>query len=553
MLELGEPENWPKTGRPDDPQYPLFQPFCIAPKDDGKNYRTFLPEDLKEEDESRLRALAAASQNPIVRARVYEVLWSRFSHHQDGLAAVDARFASVPFYDAEEDWPGLVKNLGRLTTLVLGLNAKARHGELIEALDQAGDALAKCSRPFAFPVLADMVGNTLLERKEAREAFTAQRGQRWTVLLVEVFERYRSDAHHGHDALVVLQAWHARWLEASDVARVRRCIVEQLADVAATDPSTAPFLLERALQFALDYGLKDLGESMRIRLSAAIREAVPHFKMVSGQFTVPPALISQLERCLHEAPTLSLAIRQLATLPGLLEVDLEQIEQQAREELSNSPMRALMPAAHYHPDGKVTYRSNDFEGNVGRQVATRVGFHLVVVEALLRHFVGQALSRFDDGTLVGSLADWPHLVPARRALLSRASERFAKGDWVSAGFVVLTVYEAVLRDLLRAGGYSALKLDPGGTQMDEPLNSLLRAESTRRVLGAGHCDLVMYVLADPGLGWNLRNEVAHGTVRRESLTATRVLLAWLFVVRLTSLVAGDAERKREGPTQPPPG
>jgi hypothetical protein len=537
ILQLGEPENWTRTLGRGQTSEALFLPFCIAQKDDGKQYRSFLPEDLKSEDEARLRTLATASKNPIVRTRLHEVLWTRFSRHEDALAAIEARLAAAPLHDAEGDWPGLVKNLGRLTTLALAFNAKSQLGQLIQTLDKAAETLTKCSRPYAFPVLADMVCHTLLDRKAGREAFTKERGSRWSTLLAEIAERFRADSQHGHDALVVLQAWHAKWSETSDAVRVRRRVVQQLAEVAAADASKATYFLQRALQFALDHGLKDLGESMRLRLSEAIKAAIPQFQMISGQFNLPPELVAQVDRCLQEGPTLSLAIRQLATLPGLLEVDVAQLETHARQDLKSSPMRALMPAEHFHPDGKVTYRSNDFEGNVERQVGTLVGFHLVVVEALLRHFIGQALVQFEDDTLLGSLPDWPHLLPNRRALLTRASERFAKRDWVSAGFILVTVYEAVLRDLLRAGGYSALKVDPGGTQMDEPLNSLLRAEGTRRVLGAGHCDLVTYALAEPAMGWNLRNEVAHGTVHADALTPSRVLLVWLMVVRLTCFVA----------------
>jgi hypothetical protein len=104
--------------------------------------------------------------------------------------------------------------------------------------------------------------------------------------------------------------------------------------------------------------------------------------------------------------------------------------------------------------------------------------------------------------------------------------------------IILTVYEAVLRDLVRALGYSALKVERG-VQMDETLNSLLRAEPTLAVLGPAHCKLAEYVLCDPELGWNLRNEVAHGTIHAEALTPTRVLLAWLLVVRLTCFVASE--------------
>jgi hypothetical protein len=45
---------------------------------------------------------------------------------------------------------------------------------------------------------------------------------------------------------------------------------------------------------------------------------------------------------------------------------------------------------------------------------------------------------------------------------------------VSSGFIVTTVYEGVVRDLVRACGYPALKAEPGGIQMDETLKFTAR-------------------------------------------------------------------------------
>ncbi len=70
------------------------------------------------------------------------------------------------------------------------------------------------------------------------------------------------------------------------------------------------------------------------------------------------------------------------------------------------------------------------------------------------------------------------------------------------------------------------------------------------ILGRAHCKLVEYVLCDPELGWNLRNEVAHGTVRADALTPTRVLLAWLLVVRLTCFVAEHTAASADTPEAP---
>lgn len=135
--------------------------------------------------------------------------------------------------------------------------------------------------------------------------------------------------------------------------------------------------------------------------------------------------------------------------------------------------------------------------------------------------------------MLDALGAWPHLPATRQTILAYAAERFAAHDWVGSGYVAATQFEAVLRDLLRAGGYHALKAERDGAMMDETLNSLLRCEAAQQVLGTGFCSLAEFVLCDSALGWNLRNEIAHGTVRAEALSPARVLLLWLLVVRLT--------------------
>jgi hypothetical protein len=193
ILEVGEPENWPRTTRAVENTSEPFRPYCTMPKDDGKVYRSWIPSDLSTDDEARVRAFAQASKNEFVRARVFEVLWVRFKKFSDVTAAIDARFASAKLADPESDWPRVVKNLGRLTNLVLGVNATARVPDLVTALDEAAGRLIASSRPFSFPVLADMVCNTLLTKANGRDAFSSERGKAWDKHISEVASGNRGD------------------------------------------------------------------------------------------------------------------------------------------------------------------------------------------------------------------------------------------------------------------------------------------------------------------------------------------------------------------------
>ena len=133
--------------------------------------------------------------------------------------------------------------------------------------------------------------------------------------------------------------------------------------------------------------------------------------------TVPKEVLTTVDALLTSSPRLAGAVRQLAVLPGLLEVDVDAMRDAAREQLKESPFAALAPTEQFHADGKVTFRSNDFESHLKRHVAVHVGSHLVLVEATLGYFLRNAVSRLEPSTLLDALASWPHLPPHRATLL----------------------------------------------------------------------------------------------------------------------------------------
>ena len=549
MLEVGEPENWERTTRPsstNDRESDLFRPYAIVPKDDGNKYRSWLPEDLLPDDELGIRSLAESCANHQIRARLYEILWARFKAFPDAKAAIEARFLAAHGGDPDKAWPRLVKNLGRLTTLILSVNAKDKLEELFAALDSGADRLIASGRPFSFTALADMVGNTILTKSSHRQAFTTVRAQKWAVRLADLAKQHWADTNVAHDALMVLQAWHARHSDEEATRTVRRDVVNQLRDAGsqAKPAMVGTSFYQRALQAALDFGISDLAEIVRGELMQSVRQTLPDFKSVSRTLTLPPELISAVDSIFELNPSLPAAVRELSVLPGLLELDVDHIRERAKAHLQESPLLAMIPSVQYHPDGRITHTASGIEGNIDRHTAFLCGSQLAIVEGLLRHVLVRAMPRVTEETLLAALADWPHLAGSRRDLLSIAAGRFANSDWVSCGFIITSVYEAVLRDLLRATGYAALKVESDGTQMDETLSSLIRAPAARSLLGEGHCNFVEYMLCDPALGWNLRNEIAHGTIRPGTLTPMRTFLVWLLVIRLTCFVAT--------PSPPPP-
>lgn len=533
VLEVGLVDTWRVND--DGPFKGPYRPHVVIHGEDGSSRRSFIVEDLKPEDESPLRSLAATSANEFVRARLLDVLWVRYRNHQDAHAAIDALLAAAATFSGEKRWPEMVSLLGRAATLMVETNARDKVSPLLNALEDAGLRILAGRFDFGFARLAAMVRLTVVEAAWGKREFGGPRADRWIGTLGFLAEFHAPDTHHGQNIFYEQQAWLARWGKPAEQRAVQERMVDELLAIGSGQAkSVAPSTLQTALGRALAFGLGTRVEKARLRLSEAIRAAVPEFKAISGSATIPPEALDEVERLVAGGPDPSAVVRQLAVLPGLLEVPIDDFRTYAQRRLNEQLFWRFARSVHYQ-DGKLTFSGRNDDAKMSESLALSTSFHQIFVEALLGHFLRLAHENFRDDTLYDALAAWPHLSAARQPLLARASERFAKSDFVSSGVLVTTLYEAVLRDLLRAGGYSALKTDASGIMADETLNSLLQNSPAKEVLGEGHVWFLEHVLCRPHLGPNMRNAIAHGTATIETLTPTRVLLVWVFLVRVTCL------------------
>jgi hypothetical protein len=499
--------------------------------DDGRAFRSFEPSELPAEAEVPLRQLATASSNHAVAARVFDVLWVRFRRPSDAGAAV-ARYLAYPPQIDEEGWCDLVSALGRLGTLAVARKDSFRVRDVLAAYEHGADTLLGGCCSFAFGQLADALLSTILSNRWARDELQLDVA-RWVGALVFCAAAYEKDHHHGLNLLEVASGW-PRWAHrATDADNLRRTMVEWLIAIAQTNSAGHGSMhLERVLALAGDFGLKDLVVRCRHLLPDAIRTSTAEMKEISSTVSLPLELRSQVDEILELAPSLPAALRQLSAIAGPLDLPVEMVEEAAANSLAQAPFLAMIRSVKYR-DGKIAFLGNTPEARLRESVGRTAGFHLVLVELLLHYFLQRSMDRFTETTLSESLAAWPHLGRKQGEVLGVASRQFAAQDWVSAGFIVATTFEAVLRSLMRACGYPALKGGSSGVLMDETLPSLLQQDAVRSILGRDLVWFAEHVFCRPDIGLNLRNEIAHGNIGAADLNATRVLLMWLFVLRVT--------------------
>jgi hypothetical protein len=540
IIQLGE-------NKYDEQANGLFAPFVQFP--DGR--RSFLPSDLEDDEQEPLRQLGEQCDDPIVRARIYEVLLARFPARRRELQPliVESRLASLPLLHG---WPDLLDTVVRASVLAVQAKNEAQLRAVMEGWDVVGSRVLVSEYWFAFAHVAVAFATHLLRQRWAKPHIESSRTARWDVTVRWHAQRSASLAHFQRQ-MVLDEAgdWCGLIGDPTTKTAYHRQHVEDIFDEAQERGGlVATHLLSRALKIATDRGgeFKDLALKAKQAFPAAMKQGEAEFKPYRMKMRVPEPILEYVNEVLARSPSVHVVLQSLAAFPLLMELSKEHIEASAKKSMERTIAWRLMPSVA-HRDEKIVAVSASEAEHVREQMALVSRIHLGTNELIVNHVLTKIFERITPADLYDAVSRCPGLDLKRVPFLQTASERFAAQDWISSGVLTSVMYEAVLRDFVRSTGYPARQVETDGIHADQTLGDMLRAPEVRHILGDQHADMVAHVLADPAHGMNLRNDVGHGTAHAGALTPERILLIWLFMIRL-ALIRPITEEVGPNETRP---
>ncbi len=528
-LEVGQNYIWSRSRWRDYRRVPFFMPVAAS-----SNWRTFLPSDLSTDDAKILRDWASRSNNAAVRARLFGLLWERERQHADVVAAIDALLELQSLFLGDDDWVELVRSLGRAADLAMTVNDRSRTQAGVVAFEAAAQKILSGPHPHGFANLSAAYLAIFCRGRKDRRPTAVEDQRRWLAALewLSIEQLERGELMTGEWGSEIVLDWYAALGDkvAEKAAADRQ--VEILLQRAEDGPKQfRSMVIERALAIAKERGSIFMPQVLAA-LHAAVRataEALPghHFDL-----PLDMELAGAVRDTAANAPSFAHCVAQLAVADALLAPPLETITAEADDMLKTSLWLRIADSVSYG-DGKIRHRGRSEDEKREEAKGMIFAMYLAQVEALLHLVLADWANHNRSFEGMAAAARSPTLRPERVPFLETAASRFAAQDWISSGALVSVLYEALLRDELRVRcNYSALRSEPDGSQKDETLTAMLNEPTVRVALGEGHAAFVSYVLCQPHVGPNMRNEVAHGTVQQHDLTPTRVLLVWLFIVRL---------------------
>lgn len=463
---------------------------------------------------------AETTTNPLLQARYAGLVWELSEpavrerpKHTIARLYCDAllNIADKKLHQYEVD---IIEKLGRALSLSISLNDSSLIERTKQTIMKYEREVAEDSKAglwgFSFDLL---VGNKKVpmsgeEEREIIDALEARRqrlkeGDPWICEHVaERLARYYRGKHREDDCFrVIRELGHAFETAAKNAV-----------------PLQASSWLEHMYQVYRQFNLMADAEGVALMIRELGPKVLANMKPLSYQQKISSdEFEAYVEKMVAGTFEESFARIAMSYIPKRGEV-----EKQLRDLSRHAPFSFLITKQLMDHCGRVVATVRSLEDDLDGHVVNQMSQNMHVVSIFLAAVVDRATAKFsvsEDG-LLNYLLLSPVFYGEQRKYLLTATHAYLEKDFVVAIHVYVPQIEAAIRNLVEITGGAVFKPRDGGGFHLRTLDELLRTEQVSNVLGE---DVALYfrvVLTDQR-GWNIRNNVCHGTFPHEH--ASRVV------------------------------
>lgn len=477
---------------------------------------------------------ARAAQHPVLRARYADLVWDlsqlirkakpdiEFARLTidaviEGLRAGVLGWAVEAYRCAERaiDLARSVKDLARAEAVERALLAYERQ----HAQDGRAGTWGR-----SFDVL--LAGESLLSKAE--QADVVQDMERRLERLARIAPP-TLDPHGVEAAAMRLAKYYWKRGEQEAAARVLRVYADAFrAASKVAQGMVATAWLGKVHAVLEEYGLKAEAEALLPELREHGKRSVGELKSFSTSTTVPVEVMDRFVSGLLDGDSEAALWRvTMEFVP-----DPQHAEQRVREIAKTAVLSSMISKKIIDDDGRVVAEIGSLEDDIDGNVIQHISQGLRTSSVFLRVVLDEARKRLplDADTLMARVRASPVFDQEAYPLIEEGLKLYFEGRYAPAMHLLIPQIEAAVRCLGVLAGASIYKRNRQTKLLDmKLLHDLLRDERVVAVLGEGVALYLRILLVDQR-GWNLRNEVCHGSIKAAYLTrvlADRVLHALL--------------------------
>ena len=521
-----------------------FKPISVGL--DGKP--AIIPRDFTEAHMAFFAQIVDDINNPLLKARLADLLWMHRStrHLQFALAAIDS-YRSIPL-DPETWASGTLKCIQRAITLARSIQSAAGsrldeiEASLLDAIDSSttedgffaiklADVLESCELPGdqcaivaakveALALLFEEQGDVYKEREYRHAAAT------W----------FRKDGNQAKSITMTIAQAEA-WVKEA-VARIqsddRRYLVavdcyESAIKILQTIPR-----VDRD-QYQVDQHIAEL-QQCRTECRENSQGQMRPFATASQDLTD----IVKNARSAVGNKTLDEAMKEFA---GLFTISADQLRNLAVESLTNSQIRAFIPAFYLDPDNRVIAQHSGLSGPTPSEAD-----EAVIRAEMARNYdcmislavCGYILPALDTLTSehITVKADFvelarrsPIVPPRREVLFGKALFYGYDHEFDTALNLLVPQIENMVRVHLKRLGAKTTNVDANGIETENGLSTLMDLPQATAFFGEDVAYEIKTLFCDH-FGQNMRNNVAHGLLDDGQSQSAHSVYAWWYGLKL---------------------
>jgi len=515
--------------------------------------------DLAESHISLLKSIFEDIDNPEIRSRVGDVIWTcqRRDNFQFAEAAVDAYLEAGESFLLSDDYQVGIDRYTRAIHLAASLGRNTRKfGEVVSKIEAT---INRYESDYSF-----FVGQLLELLYDYRQGDFSK-----NALIAESLAEYQQNRRGWHLARI---HWNtaARWHRLSDnheaaqnsQLKEAECYVFEAEDVLKSTQNVRRSLAAHHLQSAIEAlrripgtearqrelhvqmlqlqasSHNELGSiSQEIDLTEPVEKALRAIKdktFMEALFTFcllgsPPSVRSlreTVERMTAEHPLLSLISTHVIDDRGRVIGRRSSLFSGTPEEIEAAKNAEMHQWARYEKD------------------ALSVIINAVRLQMTIEH-------KFELRDFMELTTNHPFIPPGRELIFSRGFQVGFQGDFLQAIHLLIPQVESSLRYLLNHQGVVTSRLSSEGIQEEMDLNALLEIPKLKEILGE---DLIFDLQGSltSRFGSNFRNLMAHGLLDQQAFYSHTAIYIWWMLLRLCCLplIIAQGDKENENATTP---
>lgn len=514
----------------DTPQHP-FSPLWQSPTG-----RTLLPADLTPQDVVAVEVLAAKSKNPALTARLLDIIWETKHDAAACIAAAAAYLATAKALDNDKDWILAIQKFARSLHLASRLGyEKPLYRSVVAAIEDAVNdrtidpqsfrALrlmrvvlrARTSDPARLATLSAQIASEC-ESVDALDCAKAYR---------EIESEWRR--HTGDPAGAKAAA-----LAAAEIAvklALRRVETGRKSALAAAG------LLVDAIEMLRRAGAaRERVEELRRRLLELQAESLQELQTTSFQVDISQEV--KAARAHVQGRSFASAVLRLAM--GIRPVSVTDLKREVEAAIQNHPLSHMIDAAVMDEKGRTIAHEKGVFGKLGSESAI---LEAKMFTHVTRFQWGPRVSTFIEPARVQILNEHqptldqvaeiihnnPFVPPGHETIFIRGLHAGLHGDFMVSSHLLVPQVENSLRYVLESRGVDVSNLQSDKTQPVRILGALLGMPAASTALGEDLTFSFRGHLIEK-LGFDFRNQVAHGFVDDDSSFGSAAISTWWLIL-----------------------